>query len=222
MRVPFATKTMQRIPDTLSDEDVLFVGDILSTGYYGAERGEVKAGDTVVVIGSGPVGMCSMISARLFGAEQIIAVDLDNHRLGVALEQGIADNVINPSLEDPLKIIKELTVGRGADVVIEAVGSKKSFEAAFTYIRPGGTVSLLGVYTMGVDFPIHQYWRKNLSVKMGLVEVTHMNLLLELIKDGRINTNFLISHVLPFAEIMKGYDIFENRVDDALKVVLKL
>jgi len=222
VRVPFAAKTMQKIPKSLTDEDVLFVGDILSTGYYGAERGEVKAGDTVVVIGSGPVGMCAMISARLFGAEQIIAVDLDNHRLGVALEQGIADNVVNPHLEDPLKIIKDLTEGRGADVVIEAVGSKSSFEAAFNYIRPGGTVSLLGVYTMGVDFPINQYWRKNLAVKMGLVEVTHMNLLIELIKDGRINTNFLISHVLPFAEIMKGYEIFENRMDFALKVVLKL
>ena len=163
-----------------------------------------------------------MISARLFGAEQIIAVDLDNHRLGVALEQGIADDAINPQLENPLKVIKELTDGRGADVVIEAVGSKSSFEAAFNYIRPGGTVSLLGVYTMGVDFPINQYWRKNLSVKMGLVEVTHMNLLIELIKDRRINTNFLISHVLPFTEIMKGYELFETREDYALKVVLKV
>lgn len=222
VRVPFAAKTMQKIPAGLSDEDVLFVGDILSTGYYGAERGEVKAGDTVVVIGSGPVGMCAMISARLFGAQQIIAVDLDNHRLGVALEQGIADKGINPQSDNPLEVIKELTEGRGADVVIEAVGSKTSFEAAFSYIRPGGTVSLLGVYTMGVDFPINQYWRKNLAVKMGLVEVTHMNSLIELIKDRRINTNFLITHVLPFAEIMKGYEIFENRGDNALKVVLKL
>ncbi|EHQ89429.1 alcohol dehydrogenase [Desulfosporosinus youngiae] len=221
VRVPFASRVMHKIPDTLSDEDVLFVGDILSTGYYGAERGEIKAGDTVVVIGSGPVGMCAMISARLFGAEQIIAVDLDNHRLGIALNQGIADKAINPQSEEPLKVIKDLTDNRGADVVIEAVGSKTSFEAAFRYIRPGGTVSLLGVYTMGVDFPINQHWRRNLSVKMGLVEVTHMNLLIELIKDGQINTNFLISHVLPFTEIMKGYELFENRVDNALKVVLK-
>ena len=221
VRVPFAAKIMERIPASLSDEDVLFVGDILSTGYYGAERGEVKAGDTVVVIGSGPVGMCAMISARLFGAERIIAVDLDNHRLGVALQQGIADKAVNPQTDNPLATIKELTNGRGADVVIEAVGSKTSFEAAFSYIRPGGTVSLLGVYTMGVDFPINQYWRRNLAVKMGLVEVTHMNLLIELIKEGCINTNFLITHVLPFSEIMKGYEIFENRLDNALKVVLK-
>ncbi|MDR1159015.1 MAG: alcohol dehydrogenase catalytic domain-containing protein, partial [Syntrophomonadaceae bacterium] len=174
VRIPYASQIMHKIPSHLSDDDVLFVGDILSTGFFGAERGEIKLGDTVVIIGAGPVGVCAAIGARLLGAAQIIMLDMEAYRLQIAKEQNLADIVVNIKSEDTLQVILDSTGGRGADVVIEAVGSSQSFQDAFNYIRAGGTVSLLGVYTAETTFAINKHWRKNLNVKMGLVEVKNM------------------------------------------------
>lgn len=220
VRVPYADSTMYKIPNTLSDEDVLFVGDILSTGFFGAERGGVKEGDTVVVFGAGPVGMCAMIAARIYGAAQVIAVNRNPHRKKVILEQKLADNIVNPLIEKPTRAIKELTQGRGADVIIDAVGGN-SFSTVFDLVRRGGTVSLIGVYNEEVQFPIFKYWWRNLTVKMGLVETHHIPWLIDLIKKDQINTNFLITHLLPLNDIIKGYEIAEDRSYNALKVVIK-
>ncbi len=222
VRVPFAPRIMQKIPNGLTDEDVLFVGDILSTGYFGAEQGEIKLGDTVVIIGTGPVGMCTAIGARLFGAAQIIMLDSDANRLQVAQAKGLADGTINIQTDNPLSIILDATAGRGADVVIDAVGSRQSFEDSFNYVRPGGTVSLLGVYTAESNFAINKYWRKNLTIRMGLVEVKNMGALINLIEIGKIDTHFLITHTFNFDQVMEAYRLFENRLDNVLKVVLKM
>lgn len=223
VRIPYASQIIHKIPDHLSDEDVLFVGDILSTGFYGAERGEVKLGDTVVIVGAGPVGMCAAIGARLLGAAQIIMIDTETYRLQVAMDQKLADRTININTQNqPLAMILDLTDGRGADVVIEAVGSSQSFQDAFSYVRAGGTVSLLGVYTNEAIFAINKYWRQNLNVKMGLVEVKNMGALLNLIATGKIDTRFLISHTFNFDQVMEAYNVMENRLDNVLKVALKM
>jgi len=221
IRVPYASRIMHNIPDELSDEDVLFVGDILSTGLFGAELGNVKKGDTAVVCGAGPVGICVMLVARLYGASKIIALEKNTHRAALIVEQGLADHVIDPSEEKPSGIIKDLSHGRGADVVIDASGDPRSFGNLFNYVRPGGSIALIGVYNDSVNFPIYKYWWKNLTIRMGLVETNKMEQLMEWIRQGRINTRFLITHTLPFNEIMKGYDIMDKKSDRTLKVAVK-
>lgn len=222
IKVPYASQTMYKFPDHLTDEDVLFVGDILSTGYFGAVRGDIKLGDTVAIVGAGPVGMCAAIGARLAGAAQIVLIDTDEFRLQVAREQKLGEVNINVQNQDALQNILDITGGRGADVVIEAVGSSKSFEDSFSYVRAGGTVSLLGVYTAPTNFAINQYWRKNLTVKMGLVEVKHMGALINLIATGKIDTRFLITHTFKFDQVMEAYNVVEKRLDNVLKAVLKM
>ena len=134
---------------------------------------------------------------------------------------GLADHVIHPSDEKPAKIIKDLTYSRGADVVIDASGDHRSFGNLFDFIRPGGSVALIGVYNDSVTFPIYKYWWKNLTIRMGLVETNKMGQLIEWISQGRINTRFLITHVLPFSEIIEGYDIMDDKSDQTLKVAIK-
>jgi alcohol dehydrogenase len=221
IRVPYASRIMHKIPDELSDEDVLFVGDILSTGLFGAELGNVKKGDTIVVCGAGPVGICVMLVARLYGASKIIALEMSKHRAGIILVLGLADHVIDPSEEKPSGIIKDLSHGRGADVVIDASGDPRSFGNLLNYVRPGGSIALIGVYNDSVNFPIYKYWWKNLTIRMGLVETNKMEQLMGWIRQGRINTRFLITHTLPFNEIMKGYDIMDSRSEKTLKVAIK-
>jgi alcohol dehydrogenase len=217
----YASRIMHKIPDELSDEDVLFVGDILSTGLFGAELGNVKKGDTIVVCWAGPVGICVMLVARLYDASKIIALEMSKHRAGIISVLGLADHVIDPSEEKPSGIIKDLSHGRGADVVIDASGDPRSFGNLFNYVRPGGSIALIGVYNDSVNFPIYKYWWKNLTIRMGLMETNKMEQLMEWIRQGRINTRFLMTHTLPFNEIMKGYDIMGSRSGKTLKVAIK-
>ena len=221
IRVPHALRIMHRIPDELSDEDVLFVGDILSTGLFGVELGDVKKGDAVIVCGAGPVGLCAMLIARLYGASKIIALEMNKHRADMIFRLGLADHVIHPSDEKPSKIVKDLTYGRGADVVIDATGDHESFDSIFNFVRPGGRVALIGVYNDPVRFSIYKYWWKNLTIRTGLVETGKMDLLMEWIRQGRINTRFLISQTLSFDDIMNGYDMMDNKSPQTLKVVVK-
>jgi len=223
IRVPFASRTMYKIPDNLADEDVLFTGDILSTGSFGAARGDIKKGDVVVVIGGGPVGMCAMIAAGISGAAKIIAIEKELYREEVILANKLAYLSINPLKEKPYKLIRELTEGRGADVVIDAVGDG-TIATAFECVRPGGTISLIGAYNQAINLSMYKYWWKNITVRMGLVDVNteKMGQLIDLIAGGRIDTRFLITHTLSLDEIAKGYEIAENRSHHALKVAIKV
>lgn len=221
IRVPYASRIMHKIPEEISDEEVLFVGDILSTGFFGVDLGNVKKGDTVVICGAGPVGICAMLAAQFYGAAKIIAIEKNRHRGEMSFGLGLADHIIHPTAEKPSKIIRDLTYGRGADVVIDATGDRSGFEGLFNYVRPGGSIALIGVYNDSVNFPIYKYWWKNLTVRMGLVETDKMGQLIEWIRQGKLDTRFLITDVLPFDDIMKGYDTMDNRSDQTLKVVIK-
>lgn len=221
VRVPYADAGMYTIPNGLTDEDVLFVGDILSTGYFGAENGNIQSGDTVAVFGSGPVGMCAMATAKLWGPARVVAVDIDESRLEFAKKQGWADYGLNPQKVDVAQALKDMTDGRGADVTIEANGFEPTFKGAIDGVKAGGTVSIIGVFEKPQILEMQNLWIRNLTIKMGLLKANHIPELIDLIKEGKLNMKPLITHTIPLSQVAEGYDIFEERRDGAIKVVLK-
>lgn len=220
IRVPLAETGMYKIPEGLDDLDVLFVGDILSTGYFGAQKCNIQHGDTVVVCGTGPVGMCAMSSARLWGPAQIIAVDLDQNRLETALENGICDIIINSGQEDALAKIQELTDGRGADCAIEAVGLKPTIDLAMKSLRVGGKLQVIGFGAPTYELSLVDLFMKNLSIGSGLVPADNMARIIELIKKDKLNLRFLATHTKPLNDIVEGYDIFGGKKDGCIKWVV--
>ncbi len=220
VRVPHANLGMFTIPEGLTEEDVLFVGDILSTGCFGAENAKIEYGDSVAVMGCGPVGMCAMATARLWGPSKIIAVDINQERLDAAVKEGIADIGVNPLNGDAVEQIKALTNGMGADRTIEANGFKATYDMAIDAVRPGGNVSFIGVFEKPQELAMNTLWIKNITLSMGLVNANRIPELIKLIQAGKINTNFLITHRAPLNDIVKGYDIFGGKKDGCLKWVV--
>jgi alcohol dehydrogenase len=220
VRVPHANLGMFTIPDGLTEEDVLFVGDILSTGCFGAENAKIEYGDTVAVMGTGPVGMCAMTTARLWGPSKIIAVDINQERLDFAVKNGIADVGVNPLNGDVGDQIRAMTNGMGADRTIEANGFKATFDMAIDAVRPGGNVSLIGVFEKPQELAMNKLWIKNISIGMGLVNANHIPELIKLIQAGKISTNFLCTNRAPLNDILKGYDIFGGKKDGCLNWIV--
>lgn len=220
VRVPYADNGLHKVSPETDLRKVLFVGDIVSTGFFGAERADIKAGDVVVVIGAGPVGMCAMNAARLFGPSKIIAIDTVDSRLDLAKAQGIADLTINSLTEDPLAIVAALTDGRGADAVIECAGVKPTFDLSWQIARPNGTVSVVALYSAPQVLPLETMAGKNLTIRSGWLDSTHIPELIALIESGKLNTDFLITHEAPLNEIETGYDIFGNKKDNCIKWVI--
>lgn len=219
-RVPFADNCLTKIPDGVSDEDALFLGDILSSGFFGAELAEIRAGDTVAVLGAGPVGICTMSCVKLFGPAQIIAVDVDDWRLALAMDNGLADVAINPLKEDVAAKIKSLTEGRGADGVIEVAGGKDTFQTAWQIARPNASVAVVAMYEEPQMLPLERMYGKNLKFKTGGVDAVHGDELMRLIAGKKINTNLLITHRGPLNDVMEGYRVFAERVDHCMKWVI--
>lgn len=220
VRVPFADTGLTKLPDNISYENALFVGDILSSGYWGAELCEIQKGDTVAVIGAGPVGLCSMISAKLLGAEKIIAIDVNDTRLEIAKNQNLADVVINPLNSDVEKEVKDLTEGRGADSVIEAAGGKDTFQTAWKIARANAIVALVAMYEENQTLPLPDMYGKNLTFKTGGVDAVNCSKLVDLISEKKINTDFLITHKFSLDNIQQAYKLFENKSDNCLKIAI--
>ena len=221
VRVPFADTGLTRIPDNLTYQNALFTGDILSSGYFGAELCEIQKGDIVAVIGSGPVGLCSMMCAKHLGAEKIIAIDIDNNRLTIAKEQGFADYTLNPLECDIESEIKNLTSNRGADSVIEAAGGKDTFETAWKIARPNAIVALVAMYEENQTLPLPQMYGKNLTFKTGGVDAVHCKELLELLSENKLNTDFLITQTYKFENILDAYKLFESKSEPCLKIAIE-
>ena len=218
-RIPFAENTLKKIPDDLSDEDVLFTGDILSTGYTGVLRGHVGLGDTVAVFGSGPVGLCAVACAQLFGPSLVIAVDILDYRLNYAQSLGAVP--INASTEESVGKIKELTGGRGVDVGIEAGGFETTFRACLQSTRRGGRVSIIGMFVQPTLFNIAERFIDMFTFSIGLGELSHMDELIKVIQNGKLNLKSMITHRLPLSEALRGYEIFEKKSEGCIKVILK-
>jgi len=220
-RVPFADTNLFQVPADMSDEQALFLTDILPTGYFGAELAEVGPGDTVVVFGCGPVGTFAQMSALLRGAARVIAVDLDDGRLERARQLGC--DAVNPSKDNLGQRVLDWTDGLGADAAIECVGREDLITQAAMVTRPGGRIAVIGVLAAAVaNLPWFLMFMKNLSVKTGLVNPQNfVPKLLPLIESGRIDPTVIISHRLPLSEGAHGYEIFAGHKENALKVVLK-
>lgn len=242
VRVPYADYGPRKVPDGLKDEQVLFLTDILPTGYSGVRWANVQPGETVAVFGCGPVGLMALKAARHAGAERVIGVDIQDYRLKMAAEVAGADT-FNIADVDAIEGIRQLTGGRGADVCIEAVGlevdrsigqkilnvlrlqrgSITAVELAFRAVRRGGRVSILGVYATDYDnFPLGQMLDKAISVFTGQAPVhTHIDQLLEFIEKGEIKTDDIITHRLPLDQAPHAYEIFNKKQDGCVKVVLQ-
>ncbi len=216
--VPLADHTMEPIPDGMSDEQAIFVGDILSTGYFGAERAEIRPGDTVAVVGAGPVGLMAIMCAQLFGPARIFAIDMVDSRLEVAESLGAVP--INARAARPVEAVKDLTGGRGADASIECVGTMPAVETAIHSVRGGGTISMVGVPDASeASFPYMRMWVKDLTFRSGWCNVqAHMRPLLNLIEARRIDPTVIISHRLKLDQGERAYEMFDAK--EATKIVL--
>ena len=222
VRVPYADMSLNIIPENVSYSNALFVGDILASGYFGAELCEIKNNDTVAVIGSGPVGLCAMMSARIFGAKKIIAIDINENRLNIAKENNLADYIINPNKNNNIEeYIKDINNGRLADGTIEAAGGENTFDLAWRIARPNSVVALVAMYEKPQSLPLNIMYGKNLIFKTVGVDAVHSDEILKLISEGKINTDLLITHRVKLDDILKGYEIFDNKEDNCIKVAVE-
>ena len=223
VRVPMADYTCFALPDAIDDDAAVFLADMLPTAFFGALNGNIRPGDTVAIFGCGPVGLCAVMCAKLFGPAQVISVDSIPYRLELARKLGATPVNRGSGSGSSLQAIAELTDGRGADVTIEAVGKENALNSAIMSARGGGTVSVIGVFGMPwFNFPIYHAFTHDLTFRIGLANINaHIPELVRLMETGAIDPRPLISHVMPLDDAAKGYDIFSARTDNVMKVLLK-
>jgi S-(hydroxymethyl)glutathione dehydrogenase/alcohol dehydrogenase len=242
LRVPYANVGPRVIPEGLTDEQVLFLTDVLPTSYWGVDIGGVKKGDTVVILGCGPIGLTAIKWTALAGAKRIIAVDYINYRLEHARKYNGIETINLEQHNDTGEYIREITHG-GADVVLDCVGvdgkmttfekietmlklqggSKSAIEIATQAVRKGGTVVLVGVYGTRYNlFPLGDFFAKNITLKMGQCPVhAYVDTILQMIIDKKIDPTDIITHKLSLDQGSHGYEIFDKKEDNCIKVILK-
>jgi alcohol dehydrogenase len=221
VRVPFAENSVYKIPADMTDAEGILLSDILPTGFeIGVQYGKVSPGDVVAVIGSGPVGLSAVMTARLYGPSKIIAIDLDSARLKRAADFGATDTV-NSGDADWKEQVLALTDGAGVDVAIEAVGVPATFTMATEIVRPGGNVANIGVHGKSVDLKLNELWIKNIDISMGLVNTNTLGMLLKLVAQHKLPAEKFVTHEFSFDQMIEAYDTFGNASKyDALKVLI--
>lgn len=221
--VPNAMANLAPVPDHLSDEEVLMCPDIMSTGFSGAESGKVKIGDTVAIFAQGPIGLCATVGAKLSGASLILVVDSHENRLTMAKHVG-ADVTINFKQKDPVQTILELTQGRGVDVAIEALGTEATFQSCMRVLKPGGTLSSLGVYSKDVHIPLDSFYAglgdQKIMTTLCPGGKERMRRLMNVISTRRVDLKPLVTHKFKLNQILEAYDLFANQRDGVLKVAI--
>ncbi|MET8449718.1 zinc-dependent alcohol dehydrogenase family protein [Streptomyces sp. NPDC005209] len=220
VRVPYADLSVHPLPATVDNRDAVLLADIFPTAYeVGVLNGRVCPGDTVAVVGAGPVGLAAIATARLFAPERIIAVDLAPARLEAARRLGA--NAVADVEEAPAQLVADLTDGLGADVVIEAVGTPESFELCTEMVRPGGHVANVGVHGRPATLHLEDLWNKNVTITTGLVDTRSTPTLLRMTAAGRLPTERMVTHTFPLDRMEEAYDVFDRAAETgALKVVL--
>lgn len=221
--VPDAMANLAPVPDGLTDEQVLMCPDIMSTGFSGAESGNIRIGDTVAIFAQGPIGICATAGAKLMGATMIIGVDTLPERLDMARRLG-ADHLVDFKKADPVDEIMRITSGRGVDVAIEALGTQVTFEACLRVLRPGGTLSSLGVYSSDLTIPLRAF-----AAGLGDHKIIttlcpggkeRMRRLIDVIASGRVDLKPLVTHRFKLDQIETAYELFANQRDGVLKVAI--
>jgi alcohol dehydrogenase len=221
VRVPFADTSTHLKPEAVADGSVLMLADIGPTGYeVGVLNGGIRPGDTVAVVGAGPIGLSSILTARLFSPSHIVAIDLAEARLDAAKQFG-ADVLVNNGHEDPEDVVRQITGGLGADVTIEAVGIPETFELCARLVRPGGRVANVGVHGKPATLHLEDLWIKDVTITTGLVDGYSTPTLLELIRNEQLDVGRFVTHRFAMGDFLEAYDTF-SRADEtgALKVVV--
>jgi 2-desacetyl-2-hydroxyethyl bacteriochlorophyllide A dehydrogenase len=215
--VPFADLTLRRVPDELSDEVALFAGDVMATGYHAVQEASLTAGDSVAVLGMGPVGLSAVQVARVAGAEPVLAIDTVAERLSLAREFGAVP--VHLTEEQPREAAKRLTGGRGVDAAIDAVGHPDALDLAVRLVRKTGTVVVLGVYAEPAQVHMGLVWLKALNLRAGPANViAHFDRVLELLRSGALDPRPLVTHRMPLDEAADAYELYDRR--EALKIAL--
>ncbi len=221
VRVPFADTSTYPLPEGASDEEILMLADILPTGYeVGVLNGQVRPGDTVAVVGAGPVGLAAITGARLYTPGHVIAIDLADARLEAAISFG-ADLTVNNSRDDAVAYVNSVTGGRGADVAIEAVGVPASFELCTKLVRPGGHVANIGVHGKPATLHLESLWIRDITITTGLVDAYSTPTLMRLVEAHQIDAARFATHHFKLSDITEAYDVFQHAADTkAIKVVM--
>jgi alcohol dehydrogenase len=221
VRIPFADSTVMKIPEDLNDRDVLLVGDMLGTAWFGIKNAELRSGQTVAVVGVGPVGQCACILAsKIFGAKTVIAIDIIESRVNAAVQAGVADVGIVAGRDDIAAKITEATGGLGVDVTIETAGTQDALNTTFMATRTNGIVSTVSVFSQPLMVPFNQIVYKNLTIKMGIQKCEGLDELMAYIKEGKIDTQYILTHQAPLNDILQGYEVFGNHQDGCIKWVV--
>lgn len=218
VRVPYADQGLNKIPENVTDEQALFVGDILATGFWAARISEIKEEDTVLIIGAGPTGICTLLCVMLKNPSRIIVCEKDRRRIEFVKEHYPGVLTVDP--EECEEFVRRNSAHGGADVVIEAAGAEDTFRLAWECARPNAVVTVVALYDQAQILPLPDMYGKNLTFKTGGVDGCDCAEILELIEEGKIDTTPLITHRYPLSEIEEAYRIFENRVDDVIKVAI--
>ncbi|HEX5203834.1 zinc-dependent alcohol dehydrogenase family protein [Paractinoplanes rhizophilus] len=220
-RIPFADLSTYKLPDQVSDEAAVLLADILPTSYeVGVLNGGVRPGDTVAIVGAGPIGLAAVLTARLYSPAHVIVIDKAESRLQAAKLFG-ADITVLAGTEDPLAAVRSVTGGLGADVVIEAVGTPQTFELCATLVRAGGHLANVGVHGKPVTLHLEDLWIRNVTITTGLVDTYSTPKLLDMLVAGQLDLGHMVTHRFGIGDFMQAYDVFADPArTGALKVVL--
>lgn len=221
VRIPHADNSLYHIPEGVDEEALVMLSDILPTGFeIGVLAGQVKPGDTVAIVGAGPVGLASLLTAQFYSPAEIIMIDLDDNRLDIAKKFG-ATQLVNSSDGKAVEKVMALTDNKGADVVMEAVGIPPTFLLCQEIVKAGGHIANIGVHGKSVELHIDKLWIRNITLTTGLVSTSSTPMLLKTVKSGKLKPEQLITHRFSFDDILKAYDVFGNAARDrALKVII--
>lgn len=222
VRIPFADNSLHPLPAALEEEAVTMFSDVLPTGFEtGVLKGQINLGDTVAIIGAGPIGLATLLTAQFYSPAEIIMVDLDDYRLEVAKRLG-ASKIINDRDNRAIKSILDMTNQKGVDVAIEAVGTPEAFNTCQAIIAPGGHIANIGVHGKSVSLHLEKLWDKNITLTTALVDTFTIPTLLKIFARGKLNPSHLITHHFKLSEILKAYEVFgDSAGQHSLKVILK-
>jgi alcohol dehydrogenase len=222
VRIPFADTSLYRVPKGSDEDALVMLSDILPTGFEcGVLKGQIKPGDTVAIIGAGPVGLAVLLTAQFYSPAEIILVDVDANRLEVARQFG-ATNTVDSRDGKAVETVRGLTEGRGVDVAVEAVGLPVTFEMCEDIVAAGGVIANVGVHGKGVELKLENLWAHNITITTGLVDTVSIPMLLKSVVSGKLQPRKLITHEFMLEEFMKAYDAFGNAAKEkALKVIVR-